>query len=43
MKGPFLVLCNHNTDWDPLLLACAFMVASIAKTISSFKASALEF
>ena len=22
--GPFLVLCNHNTDWDPLLLACAF-------------------
>lgn len=24
VKGPFLVLCNHNTDWDPLLLACAF-------------------
>ena len=23
-QGPFLVLCNHNTDWDPLLLACAF-------------------
>ena len=23
-KGPFLVLCNHNTDWDPLLLALAF-------------------
>ena len=23
-EGPFLVLCNHNTDWDPLLLACAF-------------------
>ena len=23
-KGPFLVLCNHNTDWDPLLLGCAF-------------------
>ena len=22
--GPFLVLCNHNTDWDPLILACAF-------------------
>ena len=22
--GPFLVLCNHNTDWDPLLLAIAF-------------------
>ncbi len=22
--GPFLVLCNHNTDWDPVLLACAF-------------------
>lgn len=24
VKGPFLVLCNHNTDWDPFLLACAF-------------------
>ena len=24
VKGPFLVLCNHNIDWDPLLLACAF-------------------
>ena len=23
-SGPFLVLCNHNTDWDPLILACAF-------------------
>jgi len=23
-EGPFLVLCNHNLDWDPLLLACAF-------------------
>ena len=23
-QGPFMVLCNHNTDWDPLLLACAF-------------------
>ncbi len=23
-SGPFLVLCNHNTDWDPLLLASAF-------------------
>jgi len=22
--GPYLVLANHNTDWDPLLLACAF-------------------
>ena len=22
--GPCLVLCNHNTDWDPLLLGCAF-------------------
>ena len=22
--GPFLVLCNHNTDWDPLLLGSAF-------------------
>ena len=24
LPGPFLVLCNHNTDWDPLLLAIAF-------------------
>ena len=24
VKGPFLVLCNHNTDWDPFLLGCAF-------------------
>ena len=23
-KGPLLVLANHNTDWDPLLLALAF-------------------
>jgi len=23
-KGPLLVLCNHNTDWDPLLLGVAF-------------------
>ena len=23
-EGPFLVLCNHNTDWDPLILASAF-------------------
>ena len=23
-SGPFLVLCNHNTDWDPLLLGVAF-------------------
>ena len=23
-EGPFLVLANHNTDWDPLLLALAF-------------------
>lgn len=23
-KGPLLVLCNHNTDWDPLLLGIAF-------------------
>ncbi len=22
--GPCLVLSNHNTDWDPLLLACSF-------------------
>ena len=21
--GPYLVLANHNTDWDPMLLACA--------------------
>lgn len=24
VKGPFLVLCNHVTDWDPMLLCCAF-------------------
>jgi 1-acyl-sn-glycerol-3-phosphate acyltransferase len=24
IQGPFLLLANHNTDWDPLLLACAF-------------------
>ena len=23
-QGPFLVLANHNTDWDPLLLGLAF-------------------
>lgn len=23
-EGPLLVLANHNTDWDPLLLALAF-------------------
>ena len=23
-EGPFLVLCNHNTDWDSLILAAAF-------------------
>ena len=22
--GPVLILCNHNTDWDPLLLGCIF-------------------
>ena len=22
-EGPYLILCNHNTDWDPMLLACA--------------------
>ncbi len=22
--GPYLILCNHNTDWDPLLLGMAF-------------------
>ncbi len=24
VKGPYLFLCNHNTDWDPLLCACSF-------------------
>ena len=24
VEGPYLVLANHNTDWDPLLLYCAF-------------------
>lgn len=24
VPGPCLVLANHDTDWDPLLLACAF-------------------
>ena len=23
-EGTYLVLANHNTDWDPLLLALAF-------------------
>ncbi|MCQ2406256.1 MAG: 1-acyl-sn-glycerol-3-phosphate acyltransferase [Oscillospiraceae bacterium] len=23
-EGPCLVLCNHNTDWDPILLGYAF-------------------
>lgn len=23
-QGPFLVLANHNTDWDPILLGLAF-------------------
>lgn len=23
-EGPVLVMANHDTDWDPLLLACAF-------------------
>ena len=22
--GPMLILCNHNTDWDPFLLGCVF-------------------
>lgn len=22
-EGPYLILCNHNTDWDPILLAAA--------------------
>ena len=24
IRGPYLVLCNHVTDWDPLLLGAAF-------------------
>ncbi len=24
LPGPSLVLCNHNTDWDPLLVGCSF-------------------
>lgn len=24
VKGPYLVLANHTTDWDPLLVACSF-------------------
>ena len=24
VPGPFLVLCNHNTDWDPLLMGISF-------------------
>lgn len=22
-EGPYLIFCNHNTDWDPILLAAA--------------------
>jgi 1-acyl-sn-glycerol-3-phosphate acyltransferase len=24
IEGPYLVFANHNTNWDPLLLACSF-------------------
>ena len=24
VKGPYLVLCNHVTDWDPILAGCSF-------------------
>ncbi|MBR4952908.1 MAG: 1-acyl-sn-glycerol-3-phosphate acyltransferase [Oscillospiraceae bacterium] len=24
VDGPYLVLCNHNTDWDPLIVSTAF-------------------
>ena len=24
IKGPFLLLCNHVTDWDPVLAGCSF-------------------
>ena len=24
INGPFLLVCNHNTDWDPILLARSF-------------------
>ncbi len=24
VEGPCLILANHNLDWDPLILACAF-------------------
>ena len=24
VKGPFLLVCNHNTDWDPLLVGSSF-------------------
>lgn len=24
IPGPFLVVCNHNTDWDPLLMGISF-------------------
>ena len=24
VKGPFLLVSNHNTNWDPLLVGCSF-------------------
>ncbi len=24
VKGPYLLLCNHVTDWDPILAGCSF-------------------
>ncbi len=24
IPGPYFVLANHNTDWDPMLMACSF-------------------
>ena len=24
VKGPYLLVCNHVTDWDPVLVACSF-------------------
>ena len=48
VADPFLVLCNHNTDWDPFLLACAFpnymsFVASEHIFRWGFKAKIIRF
>ena len=24
VKGPFLLVSNHNTNWDPILVGCSF-------------------